>query len=306
MKAESRRQFIKTAALGTAACACACGSAPVAFAASGKTERTFALFTKHLIGLPPERLADQLAAIGITAIEAPVRPKGHVEPGRVEEDLPKFVETLKTRGIEIPIIASGINAVTPAQHTEQVLRTARSLGIRRYRMDWYSYDLTKPLWPQLDALKPRLRELTALSHEIGILPCYQNHSGGRMIGGPVWDMAMLMRDFQPDDLAWSFDIMHATIEGGTSWPIEVQLVKDRIGAAYFKDFRWEGRQHRPTPLGEGIIDRNFIATLKKDNFAGPISLHIEYIEGRIEDSDYLKRALEATKRDMETLKSWWG
>lgn len=302
MNTTTRRHFLKAAALGAAVCACP----PIALPAAPENKMTFAVFTKHLIGLEAESLADKLAAIGIRAIEAPIRPRGHVEPERVEDDLPKFAETLKSRGIEIAILASGINSVSAAQHTEKVLRTARALGIRRYRMEWYAYDLTKPLWPQLDALKPRLKELAALSAEIGILPCYQNHSGGKLIGGPVWDMALLMRDFRPDELAWSFDILHATIEGGTSWPIEVQLVKDQMGAAYFKDFKWEGREHRTVPLGEGIVDKSYVATLKKNQFSGPVSLHIEYLEGRITDPDYVKRAVDATQRDMTVLKSWWA
>jgi sugar phosphate isomerase/epimerase len=297
----TRRQFLQAAALGAAACALP----SLAREAKPASPRVFAVFTKHLLGLAYEPLADALAGIGVTAIEAPIRPQGHVEPERVEEDLPKLVAALQKRGIAIAVLASGINAVNAKQRAEKVLRTAKALGIARYRMEWYRYDLRRPLWPQLDELKPRLKDLVALSREIGILPCYQNHSGRDYIGGPVWDMALLMRDFPATELAWCFDIMHATVEGGSSWPIQVQLVKERIGAAYFKDFAWVGKGRQSVPLGEGVVSRDYVAQLKQAGYAGPVSLHLEYLTGDIKDAGYLPAALAATRRDLATLKSWW-
>ena len=154
----TRRQFLKTAALGAAASALP-SFAGAAAKASGAT--TFAVFTKHFVGLDHDQLADTLAELGITAVEAPIRPKGgtHVEIEKVADELPKFAAALKKRGVEIAVLTSGINAVDPAQHTEAVLRTAKSVGIPRYRMDWYPYDFKKPLWPQLDELKPKLKDL---------------------------------------------------------------------------------------------------------------------------------------------------
>ena len=190
-------------------------------------------------------------------------------------------------------------------HTERVLRTASALGVRRYRMNWYSYDLSKPLWPQLDEIRPRLRDLVAFSREVGILPCYQNHSGSRLVGAPIWDMAMLMREYRPTELAWCFDIMHATIEGSSAWPIHVNLVRDHIGVAFFKNFQWAGKGHQAAPLGEGVVGRDYVALLKKSAYAGPVSLHVEYLKGSMKDEGYLKKAVDTTRRDLDVLKSWW-
>ena len=298
----SRRDFLKTAALGAAACTLS----SAVNAAAKSAPATYAVFSKHFLGLGYDQLADALAAAGVTAIEAPIRPKGHVEPERVVDELPKLVAALKQRGVEIALLTSGINAVDPQQHTERVLRTAKALGIPRYRMDWYPYDLQKPIWPQLDEIKPRLKDLVAFSKEVGILPCYQNHSGNKIVGAPIWDMALLMRDYPPTELAWCFDIMHATIEGGTSWPIEVNLVRDHLGVAFFKSFVWEGRRHRAVPLGEGVVGKDYVDLLKKTSYGGPVSLHIEYLKGTVKDAGYLKEAIAATRRDLELLKSWWA
>jgi len=56
-----------------------------------------------------DETADVFAELGFDGIEAAVRPGGHVLPERVEEDLPKFAEALKKRGLEITILTSGIS-----------------------------------------------------------------------------------------------------------------------------------------------------------------------------------------------------
>jgi sugar phosphate isomerase/epimerase len=301
----TRRNFLKTAALGAAASALP-ELVTAAQAAVGATK--FAVFSKHFIGLDYDQLADTLAECGITAIEAPVRPKGgtHVDVEKVADELPKLAEALKKRGIEIAVLTSGISAVSKEQHTESILRTAKSLGISRYRMDWYPYDFKKPIWSQLDELKPKLKELVAFSKEVGVLPCYQNHSGNKNIGAAIWDMDYLMRDYKQNELAWCFDIMHATIEGSSSWPIEVNLVHEHIGVAYFKNIRWTEKGHEVAPLGEGVVKKDYVDMLKKLNWSGPVSLHIEYLKGKVKDDGYLKEAIAATKRDMAVLKSWWA
>jgi len=263
------------------------------------------LFTKHFLGLSYDRLAEVLAQLGVVGIEAPIRPGGHLEPAAVEDELPKLVEALRKCGVRITMLTSGINSVSQATRTEAVLRTAKSLGIPRYRMNWYTYDPTKPIWPQVDEVRPRLRDLVALSKEIGILPCYQNHSGAKLMGAGIWDMALLMRDYPADELAWAFDIMHATIEGSTSWPTEVALVRERIGMAFFKNFQWNGAGHRPSALSEGVVSKGYVDLLKKGGFRGPVCLHVEHLKGSVKDQGYLETAVAATRRDLETLASWW-
>jgi sugar phosphate isomerase/epimerase len=262
-------------------------------------------FTKPLIGLSFERLGEALAEIGVHSIEAPIRPGGHVEPAKVEDELPKLVETLKKYGVTISILTSGISRIDPATHTEKVLRTAKQLGIEKYRMDWYRYDTEKPIWPQLDRVRPQLAELVTLSKEIGILPCYQNHSG-QFVGAGVWDMALLMQDIKKEELAWSFDVMHAMIEGGKSWPTEVALASDRMAMAFFKNFVWQGGEIKTVPLADGLVQKSYVNMLRNLGFKGPVCLHVEYLEEGVGDPKTLATALSAIRTDLVTLKSWWS
>jgi sugar phosphate isomerase/epimerase len=298
----TRRAFLQT----TGAALAGLSLSPLVRAAAPAAALDVSVFTKHLVGLPFEQIAEIIARLGATGIEAPIRPGGHIEPAKVEDELPKFVETLKQHGLRINVLTSGINSVSDASRTEAVLRTAKALGISRFRMNWYSYDNKKPIWPQLDEIKPRLKDLVALCKEIGIQPCYQNHSGAKMVGAGIWDMALLMRDYKPEELSWCFDIMHTTIEGGTSWPTEVRLAREHIAIAYFKNFVWDGQRHRSVPLGEGVVGRSYVDQLKSLDYRGPVCVHVEYLKGSVKDPDYLSKAIEATRTDIATLRNWWA
>jgi sugar phosphate isomerase/epimerase len=73
----------------------------------------------------------------------------------------------------------------------------------------------------------------------------------------------------------------------------------RIATVYVKDFDWAGRQAKHTPLGEGRVDRKFFRQLRADKFAGPISLHVEYLgRGTAQEN------AAALSRDLATLRGW--
>ena len=279
---------------------------PLLAAAPAPKAPEFSLFTKHLVGLPYDQLAETVAALGFKGVEAPVRKGGHVEPARVEEDLPKLAEAFKKCGVTITLLTTDINTVNAADRTEKVLRTARALDIPSYRMKWYAYSGKQSLWAGLDEIRPQLRDLVALSRELRILPSYQNHSGPKYVGAAVWDMATLMKDYRPDELSWNFDFFHAMVEGGLSWPNHLALARDHISMVYFKNFTWQGRVAEGCPLSEGRVGKDSVALLRKSGYAGPVCLHVEYLKGKVTDQGALKAAVDATRKDFATLKEWWS
>lgn len=295
----TRRTFLRNLS------ATALASALPAAAAEPK-KNTVCFFTKHLIGLSYDEIATLGAEAGFNGVESPIRPKGHIEPEKVVDELPKYIEALKKQGLEMTILTSGINEVSKEQRTEEVLRTAAKLGVKRFRMNYYKYDLKQPIWEQLQAVRPKIKDLVALCKEIGIQPMFQNHSGKDYFGAPVWDIFSIMRGYPAADFSFAYDILHSTCEGGLSWPLEFNLVKDHIGAAYFKDFKWDGRKLVTVPLGEGQVDPAYGKMLMKTGYSGPISLHLEYLEGNPKDAAVLKEFREAHTRDMKTLSGWLG
>jgi sugar phosphate isomerase/epimerase len=287
----SRRKFIQT-------CAATAALLPLATFAK-KSPYRFCTFEKPLQFLSYDEMADLIAECGFNGVEATVRKGGHVLPERVEEDLPRMVEALKKRGLEMTILTSDINNASQPQ-AHKVLTTMKKLGITRYRMLWYNYDLSKPVGGQLEAIRPQIKDLVAMNRELGVSALYQNHSGAKMVGAPLWDIYGLIREHDPKDISIAFDIMHATAEGGLDWPIQFNLIQSHLGAVYVKDFTWENHKTKAAPLGSGQVDKSFFTLLNKSNFNGPISLHVEYLE-RVKDR---KTQAAAFKRDFGTLRNW--
>lgn len=261
----------------------------------------FCTFTKPLQHLSYAGMSDKISEMGFDGIEGPVRPGGHVLPERVEEDLPKMVEALKANDLKLSLMTSGINEVSGEQHTEAVLRTAASLGVKRFRMAYYKYDLKKPIAPQLDEFRARLKDLVALTSEIGIKPVYQNHSGRNYFGGPIWDLAEVLSDFDPKDIGVAFDIGHATVEGAKAWPLNFARVREHIDTIYVKEPSWNNNELGWGPVGEGAVDKSFFDLVKTLEFDGPVSLHVEYLGHK--DPEVVPAVLEAIQKDFATLKS---
>ena len=199
------------------------------------------------------------------------------------------------------------------QNTEQVLLTAKALGVQRYRMLYFKYDLKKPIQAQLDEWKPMIKDRVQLSSEIGIQPLLQNHSGKDYFGAPICDAWSLMKDYTPQQWGFAMDAYHTTVEAGLSWPLDTALIGEHIQMLYFKDVKWIAPgKAEGVPLGTGLVNRDFATTMLKRGFTGPISLHTEYMVEKgvkkeaVPSPEFVKASLEAFKRDFAVMKEWIG
>jgi sugar phosphate isomerase/epimerase len=290
--------------------------------------------SKYLQWLDWEPMAATAAELGFDGIDLTVRPGGHVLPERVEEDLPKVAKIVRSAGLEIPTISTGIVDLD-SPYAEATIRTVSELGIPRYRWGWYSWsddeqapDLTRfnpsierpsgllvNVPARLDQLKKRVAALAALNEKYKVCAIYQNHSGVR-VGASVWDLWVLLKDF---DLRWvsaDFDVAHATIEGGLGgWVNSTRLMAPFMTAMSIKDFKW-GKNTKSRweplwcPLGEGMVNfPAYFAMIKEANFSGPVQLHTEYPLGGAESGAKKLRidksqVLAAIRKDLDTLKGW--
>ena len=302
----SRRGFLAQASLGAAVALSprALGATPRQDArslASARDKWKIIAFSKPFVHLNVEDTADLVADVGWDGIECPVRRAStHVQPERVEEDLPKMVAALKRRGRVVSMITTDIADVTPI--AERILRTAAALGIRTYRLGPIRYAADRSIPAQLADIKARLRDLAQLNRTVGITGGIQNHSGRDYFAAPVWDAVQAIQGIERD-IGIAFDIGHATLEGGLSWPIQVRLAEPSFTVVYVKDFRWEKREAGWAsvwvPLGEGMVDRKFFATLAASKYSGPICQHHEYDLGKTPAEN-----VAHFKRDLQTLRGW--
>ncbi len=295
----SRRDFLTRTALAGAALTV--GAALPAAAASADKKFKIIAFSKPFQTLSADETADLVADVGWAGIECPVRAKGQIEPEQVEEGLPKMVEALKKRGKEVTIITTDVAGVNPL--SEKVLRTASKLGIKRYRLAFWKYTKDKAVPDQLKEIHAQLRDLAALNKELGLKAGFQNHSGKDMVGAPIWDIYELIKDLDKQYMGTCFDIGHATLEGGLSWPTQARLMEPFYTMVYVKDFYWKkgekGWESVWCPLGEGAVNKSFFQNLKKSSYDGAISQHHEY-----KDLGTGKEMVGHFKADLKVLQDW--
>ncbi len=258
------------------------------------------VFTKPFNSISFDALADQIATLGFDGIEAPIRKGGHIDPTEVSEKLPQLVEALAKRNLKITILTSDVNDASDPV-SRNVLKVAASLGIERYRMKYLKYDLKQPIMNQIENWRPQLMELAELNRDLGITAVYQNHAGKNTFGAPLWDLSVALKGISPREIGVAYDIRHAAVEGGMSWPITFDLIWPHVDSVYVKDFVWEGKKTRNVPLGAGLVPKDFFKRLKAKKFSGPISLHEEYLDHK--NPELVDQHWQAIKTDLATLKA---
>ena len=246
-----------------------------------------------------EELATQIAAAGFDGIEVTAQKKdSYIHPERAADELPALNEVLAKHGLEIMILTTDVlRADEP--HAESMLRAAQQLGVKRYRLGFYNYDLEQPIVPQLMELQPVIHDIVEMNRSIGIAALYQNHSGAKNVGATLWDLHSLIKDYLTNEISCVFDIRHASVEGGEAWPVYFDLMKPQLGALSVKDYQWNGRKSQHVPLGTGQVDPQFFKMVRNSDFAGPISVHVEYLPNGDAAAN-----LAAIKTDFATLRGW--
>ncbi|MDR3708681.1 MAG: TIM barrel protein [Capsulimonadaceae bacterium] len=273
----------------------------------------YMLFSKHIAGYSPTETARRLRAIGLDAIDLTVRPGGHVEPERVEDDLPAYVSELAREGVRVGMITTNIVSATD-RVGEKVLRCAASCGIHYYKLGYFNYQGFGTLREQRIEIRAKMRELAQLNQGVGIRGGYHNHSDA-FIGASLSDIDFILDGTHPKWLGLYFDPAHAVIEGGSAgWLMGLDLHKDRLSMVAVKDFYWSegegyagGRRFhvRFAPLAEGNVPwLEVLGHLKEIGFNGPVSFHSEYQGSHSFRDLTTDQVFDQTARDLELFRSW--
>ena len=306
MKNPSRRHFLAAAL-----------AAQPASRAQAASPYAFSVFSKHLHFLGWPEMAAVAKEIGFDGIDLTVRKGGHVLPERATEDLPKAKEAIERAGLQLTMITSDVVDVS-SPHAVAVLRTAAKLGVKHYRWGGFRYQENgKSPTDQLAELRPKVKELAALNRELGLCAMYHTHSGVNQIGASMWDLWLLLKDHDPAQVSFNYDIGHATVEGGLGgWVHSARLAAPFTRGVALKDFRWEkgpkGWRVQWCPIGEGMVPFDkYFPMMKASGFRGPLQVHYEYDLGGA-DKGLTKITIEpkqvfaAMRKDLVALKSLLG
>ena len=302
----SRRDFLARAALaGIAAAAWGCREFRAA-PAGGKWPPLVPVFSKiyQELKLDFDQAAELTAEAGLDGVDCPVRPKGEIEPERAANEMPRYAEALRKRKLDMLLITTGISGIA-SPHAETVLRTAKKLGIRYYRLGFSTVTKQKLAGVSLSEIKAQLRELAALNKELGLTGVIQNHSpSGRStyVGGDLHEMYDIVKDFNPDQIGVAFDLCHALIVHGDDWTARFDQLKPHIKVAYVKDVK---RPRDLTPFGEGEFSKtDYFKRLKQMNLNAPLSMHIEYEWCPKGQEKTRAGMLKMLQQNLRVLKGW--
>src|SRR2546428_1995361 len=154
-----------------------------AAAMQGRKVPPLCIFSKHLPKLNYEELGKKSKEIGFDGVDLTVRPGGHVLPERAAADLPRALDTIRSHGIDVPMITTGlVSASDPA--ARPTLQTAGRGKVPCFKLGYWRYKGAN-VDQVLADVKRDTRGLVALAKEYGITAGFHNHSGNN-VGTALW------------------------------------------------------------------------------------------------------------------------
>lgn len=268
-------------------------------------------FTKSFQDWSIATVCQRFKSIGLDGVDLTARPGGMIEPKDVSEKLPLAVKAALEAGVEIGLLTTSINEVTP--ETEKVVEEAAKQGIGRIKLGYFMYKPFGTLAAQIREVRPKLAAIVKMCKKHGVLPCMHIHSGPYIPSHGTFLYEMI-RDHRPEDLGAYVDTLHMALEGGgDGWRQGLDLVAPWIALVAVKNFAWTqgerdkfGQQrfsNHVVPIADGLSPLpEFVATLKKANYNGTYSLHSEY-KGKHSFKDLdTEQCLAQTAIDLKHLK----
>lgn len=279
---------------------------------SESKDLNLSMFSKHLKFLDYNSMSEAVAEMGFDGIDLTVRPNGHVLPERVQEDLPRVTEAMKSFKLKPNMICSNVmDGNNPIDL--KVIEVASDLGYKYYRPELLKYTENNDILQVVEKAKMYFSSLEKLNEKFGISASYINLPG-HFYGSAIWDLYNGLNGLSPKYIGSQYDIVHASIEGGTNWEVGFNLIKPYINTLVIKDFIWAKKNgiwnFEYVPLGEGMVDfKRYFTLLKKYNINVPISIHTEYDLGGAESGGKPtienKEVFRRIKKDVEFTRRLW-
>ena len=239
-----RRELLKT---GAAVVAAASLAKPALAQTAGPKKLRMDTYSRTLHWLrDPGEVAKAVREIGNTSVDLTIRAGGgHVDPTKVKTDLPIFVKGLKAGGVDVSMIAPTITDATD-DNAEAVLDAASQLGIKHYWWGTYRFDETKPYWPQLDALKPKVEAIAKLNEKYGMKGMAHPRDGAGSVSAAFFDLLYVLKNFDPKYVSFQYDTHHLLQAFDSGWVQQLRMGGDYIGGFVWKDIAIE-RADSPNP-----------------------------------------------------------
>ena len=275
-----RREFIMAAA--------AAAAMPRAMAGTDAARGEYHAFSRVFEFLKDMyKAADLLRSCGYDGVEWTARPGGFIEPATATvAELKRAKAAAASAGIKAESLIVGfLRGDDPG--AERLVMDAAQAGFRSFRGAYFRYDRAKTHRENMDAFRRGFDSLAALAEKSGMKCCYQNHStynkSVALFGSLVWDLASIVRNYDPKTIGIQYDPMHIRAEGGPSWDHTLGAVARWIDIVCLKDFHFaldaSGRDWKRVldPAGKGIVDFGEIRRLMALEGVSPrFTVHYDY------------------------------
>jgi sugar phosphate isomerase/epimerase len=197
----------------------------------------------------PEEIADAAIEMTFSGVEPTITGgAGHIDPAKVTTELPAFVKVMQKHGLKVTQVRGGNQTSVEQPNLEPMVAAMGQCGARYYWCGTDNYDFSKPLQPQLDAIKKKVEAFVKLNEKHNTTLMYHTRAGANSVGSVVWDLLYVMKDFDPKYVGFHWDSGHMALHGGNMWELLLRTAGPYVVAMSWKDRSW---QQNLGFLGEG-------------------------------------------------------
>ena len=242
------------------------------------------LFSKMLAGRSVEELGDLAVRLGIDGCDLAVRPGHPVDPGNACEALPAAAESLRRRGLDIPLVTADTGLIDPgAAEAEPLLQAMADAGVPRLKLGYFKLDPAADYWKAVAACRDMLARWGELAAARGVQVLCHTHSN-RCLGLNAGMLAHLLRGLDPARVGAYLDTGHLVGEG-EEFPVALAIHREHLAAVALKDFLLRREERRGHGLkardvveaGRGMVDfTSVFESLRDRGYRGPASIHCEF------------------------------
>ena len=252
------------------------------------------LFTKSLSDHGVAQLIERGHALGVDGYDLCVRAGHPVQPDTAATTLVAAVRDLQAAGLTVPMVTGPFDLLLPDHPAAHPIMAAMdAAGVRLLKLGYFAFDPAREnYWEAVERTRAALAGWSELAARYRVKVCYHTHSRGNL-GLNAGMLAHLLRGFDPSLIGAYLDPCHLEIEG-EEFATGAAIVAEHVAIIGLKDALLVREQRaantaqgsslthgsaaiRWVEAGDGMVDWSAVrATLRRLEFAGPLSIHCEY------------------------------
>lgn len=267
-----------------------------------RTTPAICLYTDQLpMQIGYDEMGGLIKTLGFDGADLVVQPGGHVAPEHADLDFMRAIEAMTGSGIDVFMVSTPYTS--PADPTVRLaMQWGGEMGVPFFRPGHWKYGAAE-IEQSLAEAQRDIAGFAAIARAVGIAVGIHNATPD-CVGASIFDTNMIIRGMDPRQVGYDFDPGYAAAQGGPAgFATVLKLALPRLKMVTARDcyFTKEGGAWRlaECPLGEGMVDwLQFLTTLARARFAGPISLQVGYARQDVlpairKDLAFLKKQLAA-------------